>query len=149
MNEPSRSNDPSEPSSEDSPAQEPALGFGAGAGAGAVSDSASGAGARSDATGFGRPTEQVPGGSFPTHVGSPHIFSWPHSLGSTAGSGGSGRILTARDLGGRRPRRIRLPILLFLITCASTFWAGATRWQPLMYIGSSMDFRRAILRNWS
>jgi len=33
-----------------------------------------------------------------------------------------------------RARRRLLPIILFLATCASTFWVGATRWMPMSYV---------------
>ena len=62
-------------------------------------------------------------------------------------------------------RRIALPLALFLLTCASTFFAGATGWQPGIYVfsepslGESLakralapDFllpaRLAVLANW-
>jgi Zn-dependent protease len=49
-----------------------------------------------------------------------------------------------------RPRRMRLPAILFAITCASTFFAGATGWLPAAYI-ITLDadgMRQAIVRNW-
>jgi membrane-associated protease RseP (regulator of RpoE activity) len=49
-----------------------------------------------------------------------------------------------------RPRRKRLPAILFAVTCVSTFFAGATGWLPAAYI-LSLDgdgMRRAVLRNW-
>lgn len=30
-----------------------------------------------------------------------------------------------------RKRRVRLPVILFVATCASTFWVGMSNWQPL------------------
>lgn len=60
------------------------------------------------------------------------------------------RVDAARQPGNRRPRRMRLPLILFAVTCVSTFFAGATGWLPLLYIvtldGDGM--RRAIVRNW-
>jgi len=44
-------------------------------------------------------------------------------------------------------RRVLLPLLLFLTTCVSTFWVGATDWRPDAY----MDHNRAavaIEANW-
>ncbi|RIK74804.1 MAG: hypothetical protein DCC67_16135 [Planctomycetota bacterium] len=35
------------------------------------------------------------------------------------------------DLGVISQRRVMLPVLLFVATCASTFWVGVTRWDPL------------------
>jgi membrane-associated protease RseP (regulator of RpoE activity) len=45
----------------------------------------------------------------------------------------------------RRPprRRVLLPLILFAVTCLSTFWAGATDWQPV-----APDARRVALSNW-
>ena len=34
-----------------------------------------------------------------------------------------------------RKRRVKLPIILFLITCVSTFWVGATEWVPFTVMG--------------
>jgi membrane-associated protease RseP (regulator of RpoE activity) len=34
-----------------------------------------------------------------------------------------------------RGRRLVLPLVLLLITCLSTFWAGATNWNPTAYFG--------------
>jgi len=61
----------------------------------------------------------------------------------------------------RRPRRVVLPIALFLLTCVSTFFVGVTGWRPDLYlsfdvrtIGADADpyflvpARRAILANW-
>jgi len=44
------------------------------------------------------------------------------------------RPLLARDLSSRR-RRIWLPALLFFATCLSTWWAGASYWEPFQYVG--------------
>jgi Zn-dependent protease len=44
-----------------------------------------------------------------------------------------------------RPRRVRLPVILFLATCLSTFWAGATQWlaiPPLELV------RQTLLAHW-
>lgn len=60
-------------------------------------------------------------------------------------------------------RRVVLPLILFLLTCGSTFLAGVTRWEPILYlaygfsvgelgIGADpyflMPLRRAILAHW-
>ncbi|MEO1497157.1 MAG: site-2 protease family protein [Planctomycetota bacterium] len=49
-----------------------------------------------------------------------------------------GRELLASDVESRAPRasrvrrrRVRLPLILFIATCASTFWVGAADWQPM------------------
>lgn len=64
--------------------------------------------------------------------------------------------ITAKTRGASRPRirrRVVLPLCLFLLTCLSTFWAGATGTPP-HYIGqafeegSLMPIRAVIMRNW-
>src|SRR5689334_23554031 len=35
-------------------------------------------------------------------------------------------------------RRVQLPIVLFLLTCLSIWFAGATRWMPLYYLAESL-----------
>jgi hypothetical protein len=52
----------------------------------------------------------------------------------------------------RRPRVAR-PVVLFLLTCLSTFWVGATLWRPhiyRMFPGDDvlMPFRRAATAHW-
>ena len=42
-------------------------------------------------------------------------------------------MLTEDDLRSPRRRRIALPLFLFLATCVSTFFVGATGWQPVEY----------------
>ena len=44
------------------------------------------------------------------------------------------------------PRRIKLPIILFLLTCLSTFWVGSTLWCPEQFLFG--DWRLAIIANW-
>ena len=39
-------------------------------------------------------------------------------------------------------RRVQLPVTLFLLTCVSIWFAGATRWMPFHYLGNSF-FRDA------
>jgi Zn-dependent protease len=51
----------------------------------------------------------------------------------------------------RRGRRKRLPLILFLLTCVSTWLAGATGWMPFEYLMTAvfgqggMPLRRALL----
>jgi membrane-associated protease RseP (regulator of RpoE activity) len=57
----------------------------------------------------------------------------------------------------RKPRVVR-PAILFILTCLSTFWVGATLWRPSIYFNwpqGSMPgddlftpFRRAAIANW-
>jgi Zn-dependent protease len=56
----------------------------------------------------------------------------------------------------RRRRRILVPLVLFLLTCASTFFAGATGWMPFEHLwhgfreGPEFQLltRLSILENW-
>lgn len=61
----------------------------------------------------------------------------------------------------KRQRRIVLPLVLFLLTCASTFFAGATYWMPGEFLALGLGSlgvepdpyfllpaRRAVLSNW-
>ena len=45
----------------------------------------------------------------------------------------------------RRPlftlRRARVPVVLFLLTCLSTWFAGATRWMPLTYLWECLGWQ--------
>ena len=61
--------------------------------------------------------------------------------------GPSTRLLKPQDLQSPRRRRITLPILLFVITCLSTFWAGTTHWLPQIP-PDVMDVRRLVIRGW-
>jgi membrane-associated protease RseP (regulator of RpoE activity) len=48
-------------------------------------------------------------------------------------------------------RRFWLPVILFLLTCVSTFIAGACRWAPdqmLLFTDDPLPFRRSILLYW-
>jgi membrane-associated protease RseP (regulator of RpoE activity) len=61
----------------------------------------------------------------------------------------------------RKPRVVR-PVILFLLTCLSTFWVGATLWRPNLYFVNPetwpqgafpgdegfMPLRRAVVANW-
>ena len=58
--------------------------------------------------------------------------------------------LKVSDLHFRPQRRTMLPIVLFLATCASTFWVGASEWQPLdeSYMGTYAAMWHTIRVNW-
>ena len=54
-----------------------------------------------------------------------------------------------------RRRRVRLPVMLFVLTCFSTFLAGATQWNPLdVLVACAVNenlspLRRIIVAHWS
>lgn len=45
-------------------------------------------------------------------------------------------------------RRVRLPAILFSLTCISTFIVGTCRFVPHNYLPGPLDFRQAILTHW-
>jgi membrane-associated protease RseP (regulator of RpoE activity) len=53
-----------------------------------------------------------------------------------------------------RARRKKLPAILFLVTCVSTFWVGSSGWLPLHYLSQwyvrqdAMPIRQAIIGHW-
>ena len=68
-------------------------------------------------------------------------------------------VLSDEDLQSPRRRRVVLPIALLAITCVSTFWAGATHWQPLLDFawmnpqagvhGLLAEMWRSLARGWA
>jgi len=61
--------------------------------------------------------------------------------------------LADRPLAIERPsenrRWILLPLVLFVVTCLSTFWAGTTSWQPIVYLPTDpLRIRAVILAHW-
>ena len=55
-----------------------------------------------------------------------------------------------------KPRRVVLPVILFLLTCASTFWVGVCKWNPDLFqpwinafsSRSLLPLRELLLANW-
>ncbi len=52
-----------------------------------------------------------------------------------------------------RRRRIVIPVVLFLLTCLSTFWVGATDWAPIAVFNAGwqdhfLSTRMVILKHW-
>jgi Zn-dependent protease len=45
-------------------------------------------------------------------------------------------------------RRLFLPLVLFIATCASTFWVGAADWEPLEGLGNPALMRATVEQNW-
>ncbi|MCA9239972.1 MAG: site-2 protease family protein [Planctomycetales bacterium] len=47
-------------------------------------------------------------------------------------------------------RGVRLPVILFIATCLSTFWVGAANWYPtdVQYVGSYQAIWQTIQINW-
>ena len=57
-------------------------------------------------------------------------------------------VLTDDLLSTPKPRRRWLPLILFFVTCLSTFIAGATSWNGLVTLGDGLEFRRTIMTHW-
>ena len=55
-----------------------------------------------------------------------------------------------------KPRRVVLPVVLFLLTCLSTFWVGVCLWTPnliepwikVIFGGTLLPVRELLLANW-
>lgn len=59
------------------------------------------------------------------------------------------RELTLADLrSSRRRRRVLFPLFLLLATCASTFFAGATLWQPYLVLDDAPRAMKLVQANW-
>ncbi|MCA9262859.1 MAG: site-2 protease family protein [Planctomycetales bacterium] len=56
--------------------------------------------------------------------------------------------LTAELLESPRRRRIWLPLVLFVVTCFSTFWSAIMDWQPAFFIGNADYLRRLLASHW-
>lgn len=60
-----------------------------------------------------------------------------------------------REIELRPPRRIKLPVLLFVATALSTFWAGASHWVPQEPFSDSlgtsswMPVRQVLVAHWN
>ena len=59
--------------------------------------------------------------------------------------------LKVSDLHFRPQRNTMLPLLLFIATCLSTFWVGATHWQPLeeAYLDTYAAMWETVRANWA
>jgi Zn-dependent protease len=85
-----------------------------------------------------------------TAAGVPSARALPVTRPSESPTDQHRRMVGAEHANPRR-RRVLLPVVLFLITCASTFWAGCMPDQPELLIGgwsSGNDVRAAIVANW-
>ncbi len=47
-----------------------------------------------------------------------------------------------------RRRRVLVPIVLFLATCASTFWTGAVDWMPILHLDNLHRAALVFFRSW-
>lgn len=51
-------------------------------------------------------------------------------------------------------RKVKWPVILFLLTCVSTFWVGVTDWLPVQSLivaaenGNLLNLRQAIITHW-
>ena len=55
----------------------------------------------------------------------------------------------AHDTGRPRPnRKVLVPLVLFIATCLSTFWAGTKLWIPAYILGDGDFVRRMLTENW-
>ncbi len=45
-------------------------------------------------------------------------------------------------------RRLKLPLILFIVTCLSTFWVGMTLWMPMGSVFTMMDLRQTLVGHW-
>jgi Zn-dependent protease len=73
----------------------------------------------------------------------------PDTTGSdwTTANDGSVTLELGRDRTKQaRRRRVRLPLILFITTCLSTFWVGANHWVPFQLEAS---FRQVLVAYWS
>jgi Zn-dependent protease len=59
------------------------------------------------------------------------------------------RAPTATRYGSPRKRKVRLPLTLFVATCASTFWAGASHWSPDLLLSDPARAGVLIAENWT
>lgn len=55
------------------------------------------------------------------------------------------RYLRREDLESNR-RRVKLPLILFVVTCFSTFWVGITNWVPTLLL--TTDIRMQVVAHW-
>jgi Zn-dependent protease len=55
--------------------------------------------------------------------------------------------LNESDLRSLPPRRVGLPLVLFIATCLSTFWVGAANWRPDAF-GDAAEMWQIMCANW-
>jgi membrane-associated protease RseP (regulator of RpoE activity) len=55
--------------------------------------------------------------------------------------------LRASDLRQQPPRRLLLPLVLFVATCLSTFWVGAASWRPQL-VETAADIEAKLAAHW-
>ena len=83
----------------------------------------------------------------PTESTEPATASSPSDSVTTTSAGAGGP-----PVGRIRKRRVWLPVILFVLTCVSTFWAGASWWVPANYLfgpDAGIEVRRTLLVHWA
>ena len=100
-------------------------------------------------------TSEQPGADFPSHVPAPSDYtpamaSAPKGqyLDTVVPPGEELRELEAGDFVRPAGRRWIGPALLFVATCLSTFWAGATNWMPHLYLDNPQKAWAVLEHNW-
>ncbi len=71
----------------------------------------------------------------------------PASPGDVRGKASRPELAKARPRS-RPQRRTVLPIMLFVITCWSTYFVGASNWEPLRYLHSTSAIWQVMVDNW-
>jgi hypothetical protein len=108
------------------------------------------------------PPESPPESSSPdASPAAPEARNVPSPFATPEGNGDRGMVLDATsepsarelrpdDLQGPHRRRVMVPILLFLATCASTYFVGAANWRPELYLGGIGwgAVRQILVTNW-
>jgi membrane-associated protease RseP (regulator of RpoE activity) len=57
------------------------------------------------------------------------------------------RMLSGEDLA-MPGRRVKLPLILFIATCFTTFWAGCTEWFPGIGLSDLDEMQKLVAENW-
>ena len=91
----------------------------------------------------------------PKHTGDAKADAFAHRPGVRAETNQDTLHSQNETIQSPRRRRLKVPIILFVLTCASTFWVGVTDWQPIQSLeicrqrGDMMYVRQLVLTHWS